>query len=102
MEKSYGAKTRRWYILIRAIWPDRSANGAWKGGTNMPKTHQFIINGKGEKTGVILDIQEYESLLENLHDLRVFEERKNDAVVSFEEFDRQMRGKGGLSNRSKK
>lgn len=68
----------------------------------MPKTHQFIVNGKGEKTAIILDIREYETLVEDLHDLRIFEKRKNDPVVPFDEFDKKMRANGKLSNRSKK
>ena len=68
----------------------------------MPKTHNFIINGKGEKTAIILDIREYQILVEDRLDLKVFEERKSDPVVSFEEFDKQMRANGKLSNQSKK
>lgn len=68
----------------------------------MPKPHQFIINGKGEKTSVILSIREYESLVEDVQDLRVFEDRKNESTVSFEDFDKQMRANGKISNRAKK
>lgn len=68
----------------------------------MPKTKQFIVNGKGEKTAVILAIKEYESLLEDVHDLRVFDERKNDPSVSFNEFDKKMRKKIGVSNKAEK
>lgn len=68
----------------------------------MQKTHQFVVDKKGVKTAIILDIHEYETMLEDLHDLRIFEERKNDTVVSFEKFDSQMKAHAKLSNRSKK
>lgn len=37
---------------------------------------QFIINEKGQKTAAILPIEEYEELLEDLHDLAVVAERR--------------------------
>ena len=39
---------------------------------------QFVINEKGEKTAVLLPLDEYEKLLEDIHDLSVIAERKNE------------------------
>ena len=39
---------------------------------------QFVVNPKGKKTAVLLPIDEYEELLEDLHDLAAIAERRND------------------------
>lgn len=46
---------------------------------------QFIVNARGEKTGVILPIQQYQRLMEDLHDLAVVAERRDEEPVSMEE-----------------
>ncbi len=46
---------------------------------------KFIVNKNGKKTEVILDIDEYEELLEDLHDLAVIVERKDEATTEFSE-----------------
>ncbi len=38
----------------------------------------FVINEKGEKTAIILSIEEYNRLMEDLHDLTIFAERKDE------------------------
>ena len=63
----------------------------------MGKFHeQFIINEKGEKTAVILPIEEYDELLEDLHDLRLIAERRDEATVSFEELKERLKRYGLL------
>lgn len=47
---------------------------------------RFIVDKKGKKTDVILPINEYESLLEDLHDLAVIAERRDEKAIPFEEF----------------
>ncbi len=45
----------------------------------MKEPTQFITNEKGERTAVIIDIEEYEKLLdelEDLDDIRAFDEAK--------------------------
>nr|MDO8077869.1 hypothetical protein [Candidatus Freyarchaeota archaeon] len=46
---------------------------------------QYIVDEEGRRTAVILPIEEYEQLLEDLHDLAVIAERRDEATVSFEE-----------------
>lgn len=41
-------------------------------------TKQFIVNENGEKTAVILSIEEYEELLENIEDLAIIAERRDE------------------------
>jgi len=46
---------------------------------------QFIVDEKGQRTAAILAIDVYEQLLEDLHDLRVVAQRRNDDTVSLSE-----------------
>ena len=40
----------------------------------MPKVRQFVIDERGVKVAVVLDIEEYERLLEDLDDLQAIHE----------------------------
>ena len=51
---------------------------------------QFVVNAKGEKTGVILSIQQYQRLMEDLHDLVVVAERRDEEPISMEELKRRL------------
>ena len=51
---------------------------------------QFVINEKGEKTAVLLPLEEYEKLLEDIHDLSVLAERKNEKTVSLQEMQKDL------------
>lgn len=42
----------------------------------------YITNEAGEKTAVILPIEQFESLLEDIEDLAVVAERKNEPTTS--------------------
>lgn len=57
---------------------------------------QFVIDEKGKKTGVILPIEEYKELLEDLHDLAVIAERRGEHTISFEEIKERLRKDGLL------
>ena len=39
---------------------------------------QYIVDAHGNKTAVILDIELYEQMLEDIHDLAVVAERRSD------------------------
>jgi len=57
---------------------------------------QYIVNQKGQKTGVVLPLQEYEELLEDLHDLAIIAERRDEPTIPFEELKRRLRKDGLL------
>ena len=59
-------------------------------------TEQYIVNSKGKKTAVILPIVEYEELLEDLHDLAVIAERKNEPEISFNDIKKRLKKDGLL------
>jgi PHD/YefM family antitoxin component YafN of YafNO toxin-antitoxin module len=48
------------------------------------KNHKYIIDTKGNKNAVIIPLDEYEKLLEDLHDLTVIAERKNEKNINFD------------------
>lgn len=43
---------------------------------------QYLINETGQKTAVVLPIEEYEELLEDLHDLAIIAERRDEPTIS--------------------
>ena len=46
---------------------------------------QYITSESGEKISVILPIKKYEEMIEDLHDLAVIAERKDEGTFSFAE-----------------
>lgn len=58
---------------------------------------QYITNEKGRKTAVVLPIDQYEKLLEDLDDLAVIAERREEKTVSHAEFKRGLK-RHGLSH----
>lgn len=55
---------------------------------------QFIVDEAGKKTAVILPVEDYEELLEDIHDLTVIAERKNEASISFDELKKRLQADG--------
>ncbi len=63
----------------------------------MQITHeQYIIDNEGKKTAVIIPIEQYEKLLEDLHDLAVVAERRAEEPISLEEMKRRLKDNGLL------
>ncbi len=52
---------------------------------------QFIVNSNGKKTGVILPIGEYRRMMEDLHDLAVIAERREEKPVSMTEMKKRLK-----------
>jgi PHD/YefM family antitoxin component YafN of YafNO toxin-antitoxin module len=57
---------------------------------------QYVVNSKGKKTAVILSIKQYEQLMEDLHDLAVVAERRDEEPISLEELKKRLREDGIL------
>ncbi len=58
----------------------------------MATTHeQYITDRKGNKNAIILPIEEYNELIEDIHDLAVIAERKNQETISFEEIKKRLK-----------
>jgi len=57
---------------------------------------QYIVDEKGQKTAVVLPVKEYEKLLEDLHDLAIIAERRDEPTIAFEELKRRLKKDGLL------
>ncbi|TAL36556.1 MAG: type II toxin-antitoxin system Phd/YefM family antitoxin [Spirochaetes bacterium] len=52
---------------------------------------QYIIDKNGEKSAVILPIDEYHELLEDIHDLAVIAERRDAGTISLAELKKRIK-----------
>ncbi|MBM3125737.1 MAG: hypothetical protein FJZ87_11815 [Chloroflexi bacterium] len=59
---------------------------------------KFVMDENGKKTAVILPIREFEELLEDLEDLAVMAERREESTISHEEVMEKLKRDGFLSN----
>ena len=57
---------------------------------------QYVIDAKGKKLSVILSLERYGRLMEDLHDLAVVAERRDEQPISFEEMKRRLKKDGIL------
>lgn len=57
---------------------------------------QYLINEEGEKTAVVIPLQEYEEMLEDLHDLAIIAERKDEPTISMKELRERLKADGLL------
>jgi len=57
---------------------------------------QFIVNKKGEKKAVVLPIREYEELLEDLRDLAIIAQRRDESTITFDELKKRLKKDGLL------
>jgi hypothetical protein len=55
---------------------------------------QFIVDESGSKKAIILPIEDYEELLEDIHDLAVIAERKDEPTISFEKLKKRLKADG--------
>lgn len=51
---------------------------------------QYVVDEKGDRTAVIVPIEEYEELMGDLHDLAIIAERRQESTVSFEELKKKL------------
>jgi len=57
---------------------------------------QYITNAEGKRTAVILSLEDYESLLEDLHVLAAAYESRNDVCIPLSELVDELRAEGKL------
>ncbi len=65
----------------------------------IPQT-QFIVDEKGKKTGVLMTLKQYEKLLEDLHDLAIVAERRDEKPISLMEMKQRLEKDGLLQRHS--
>jgi PHD/YefM family antitoxin component YafN of YafNO toxin-antitoxin module len=62
----------------------------------MARNVQYVTDANGERTAVILPLDEYEELLEDLHVTRVAEETKDEPTRPFSEVLEELRNAGEI------
>lgn len=55
---------------------------------------QFIVDESGTKKAIILPMEDYEELLEDVHDLAVIAERKDEPTINLEELKKKLKSDG--------
>jgi PHD/YefM family antitoxin component YafN of YafNO toxin-antitoxin module len=66
----------------------------------MSRNVQYVTDANGERTAVILPLEEYEDLLEDLHVSRIADETKDDPSRPLSEVVEEMRSAGEIDVRS--
>jgi len=62
----------------------------------MPTTVQYVTDEKGERQAVMLSLEDYERLIEDLADLAVVAERRDEPAVDHEDFVNELKRDGLL------
>lgn len=62
----------------------------------MAAREQYVVDSKGRRRGVLLSIEQYERLLEDLHDLAVVAERRDEETISLDQLKRRLKKDGLL------
>ena len=76
----------------REGWSDTGESGGY-----MPEVaERYVVDAKGRKTGVILPLKRYRKLLEDLHDLAVVAERRDEVTDSLTDVKRRLKRDGLL------
>ena len=76
--------------------PDVNRVGGFKRLRMRALKQQFLVDEAGRKTAVILPVRRYKKLLEDLHDLAVVAERREEEAISLQEMKRRLKAHGVL------
>jgi len=57
---------------------------------------RYLVDERGKKKGVILPVSRYRRLLEDLHDLAVVAERRQEQTIPVNEMKRRLKTHGAL------
>ena len=58
------------------------------------ENEKYIIDENGKKTAVVLPVEEYEELLEDIHDLAIIAERQDEPVLDFDALKKKLKANG--------
>jgi hypothetical protein len=58
---------------------------------NLKLKERFLTDKKGHKEAVVLDVRKYEELLEDLEDMAIIAERKDEPAIPLEELKRKLK-----------
>jgi PHD/YefM family antitoxin component YafN of YafNO toxin-antitoxin module len=61
-----------------------------------PLTGRYVTNRKGKRTGVVLSLKRYSRLMEDLHDLAMVAERRDETPITADDMKKRLRKRGLL------
>ena len=62
----------------------------------MRKAEEYVVDKNGRKKPVVLDIKDYEDLLEDVESLALIADTKDESKISFEEIKKRLKANGRL------
>jgi PHD/YefM family antitoxin component YafN of YafNO toxin-antitoxin module len=62
----------------------------------MAVSEQYLVDAEGRRTAVLLSLEQYEKLMEDLHDLAIVAERREEKAISLQELKRRLKKDGLL------
>jgi PHD/YefM family antitoxin component YafN of YafNO toxin-antitoxin module len=62
----------------------------------MAVSEQYLVDSEGRRTAVLLSLEQYEKLMEDLHDLAVVAERREEKAIGLQELKRRLKKDGLL------
>ena len=62
----------------------------------MPASVQYVTDEKGERQAVMLSLEDYERMIEDLADLAVVAERRDESAIDHEDFIEELKRDGLL------
>ena len=57
---------------------------------------RYVMNGEGKRTGIVLSLKRYSRLMEDLHDLAIVAERRDERLVTANEMKKRLHKRGLL------
>ena len=60
-------------------------------------SEQYLVDAQGKKKAMLPPMEQYEQLLEDLHDLAIVAERREEGTIDLKEIARRLRVDGLLS-----
>jgi PHD/YefM family antitoxin component YafN of YafNO toxin-antitoxin module len=60
------------------------------------ETIEYIVGEHGEKKAIIIPLESYEELMEDLHDLKIIAERKHEGEISLKDLKKRLSEDGIL------
>lgn len=61
-----------------------------------PRRGRYVTDRKGKRTGVVLSLKRYSRLMEDLHDLAVVAERRDEKPVTADDMKKRLHKRGLL------
>ena len=62
----------------------------------MAANEQYVVDSEGRKMAVLLSLEDYEKLMQDLHDLAIVAERREEEAISLQELKRRLKKDGLL------